>query len=182
MPKYDQETFGDCLRAARMDAGYTSRDIAQVRLAVSGSVQGRHERNERRPSVEDVLAYARAYQAPELLTQYCRLCCPIGCRTMTRVQLRSVAALNTRLSNRMRSIAHKADRLAEIADDDVVDDTERGEFDEIVMRLRELRQILDEYDLYAMQKKRPANRCERKSGSVQPLVNGYDQYYTAIGQ
>lgn len=172
-------SFGACLREARLQAGYATRELSQTYLPISNTVQGRHERDEKRPAVEDVMAYVQAYNAPQLYMHFCRISCPIGCRTMRAVRLRPVSSLQTRLANRLRAIACMADRLAEIADDDVIDDTERADFDRIVQLLEELHDLADDYALFWQQIK-AAPRCERKNGSVQSRLGDYSTNYKAI--
>lgn len=158
MPINEKWPYGECLKLARTAAGCRSLDEAARKVPFSVAVVGRHERGgPARPSAADALLYARAYGAPELVMQYCRLACPIGCRTMCQVQERALLDVTVRAINRLKLAPQVAERLAAIADDGIIDATERPAFEEILGTIRSLRTIADELELYAArtQKKTP---------------------------
>ena len=150
MPITDTKTYGECLRLARVSAGFATREQAQVSIHISNTCIGRHERGEKPATVDDAITYAQCYQAPDLLMEYCRRACPIGRHTGEPAHSRSVALLSVRLHNVLCSVSDQAERLMQIADDDTVDAAERTEFDNIVRQIASLRHIADELELYAV--------------------------------
>lgn len=153
MPKSLCEGSREYLMQARRSAGYVRREDAACYVPFSATTIGRHERNALALLPQDAELYAEAYDAPELLMQYCHLDCPIGAARALRIRDNAgIALLSTRFGNRMRELAGAANRLAAIADDDIVDPTERPEFEEILCNLRELSVVFQELELYALKK------------------------------
>lgn len=148
MPEIETRTFHECLKTARTAAGFATREQTYG-IPLSITSIGRHERGEKEVTASDVMMYAECYNAPELMVQYCCTACPIGRRSQP-LSGRSVALLSVRLYNILRSVSDQAERLMRIADDDVVDATERDEFDRIVVQVKNLRSVADELELYAM--------------------------------
>lgn len=140
---------------ARKAAGYDRREDASCYLPFATVTMGRHERGDAALYPSDILLYASGYHAPELPLQYCRQDCPIG-RDMlpqgNNSSKASIALLSTQFSNRMRALAGAANRLAAIADDDIVDSVERPEFDELIADLREVVAVYNDLQLYGMKK------------------------------
>lgn len=159
MPTIGKITYGNCLRLARAGAGCRTLAAAACRVPWSESVIGRHERGGPvQPTASDALMYANAYAAPELVMQYCRLMCPIGRRTMAPIQERALAEVATRAFNRLKSAPQVAEKLAAIADDGIVDASERPALEEILTTIRSYRALADELELLVArtQKKTPA--------------------------
>lgn len=139
------------LEAARKAAGYATQAEAAEHVPYARVTIGRHERGEIQLAPEDLLVYAQAYNAPEILFEYCRVCCPIGRRMMRPAQADAdLTLLVTQLGNRLRKISAAAERLADIADDNKVDAAERADFDRIVDLMRNARDVLDDFERYAL--------------------------------
>ncbi len=169
--KYQPVTY---LVDARIAAGYQSREDAAIRVPYAAVTIGRHERGEIRLAPDDIIIYAKAYNAPEIMIYYCRNCCPIGHRLMRPASgRRELSLLVTQLGNRLRKIAAAADRLADIADDNVVDASERSDFDEILALMRSTREVIDCFELYAMlaDKKKPAQSGDGRSARAASKVD-----------
>lgn len=62
--KYQPVTY---LADARIAAGYQSREDAAIRVPYAAVTIGRHERGEVRLAPDDILIYAQAYNAPEIM-------------------------------------------------------------------------------------------------------------------
>ena len=52
---------------ARIAAGYQSREDAAIRVPYAAVTIGRHERGEIRLAPDDIIIYAKAYNAPEII-------------------------------------------------------------------------------------------------------------------
>lgn len=162
------------LTEARIAAGYPSRDDAAIRVPYAAVTIGRHERGEIKLAPEDVIVYAKAYSAPELMVYYCRSCCPIGRKLMRPASgERELSLLVTQLGNRLRKIAAAADRLADIADDNIVDASKRSDFDDILALMRNAREVIDCFELYAMltEKRKPAQSGDGRSARAASKVD-----------
>ena len=144
---------------------------------------GRQERGEIKVAPEDVIIYANAYRAPELMLYYCRSCCPIGRKIMRPANgEHELSLLVTQLGNRLRKIAAAADRLADIADDNVVDASERADFNEILALMRSAREVIDCFELYAMlaEKRMPTKFGDGRSARAASKTDAESVYSNYI--
>lgn len=167
------------LETARRAAGYATQAEAAEHVPYARVTIGRHERGEIQLAPGDLLVYAQAYNAPEIMPEYCRTCCPIGRRLMRPAQADAdLSLLVTQLGNRLRRISAAAERLADIADDNKVDAAERADFDRIVELMRSARDVLDDFERYALvQNKNPACSGAGRSARVVP-VKGTESVYS----
>lgn len=149
------------LREARKAAGYLNRGTASTEVPYSPETIGRHERGEVPMLPEDAITYAQHYQRSDILLRYCADC-PVGKATGKQVTERDLPFATMRLTQRLRRAAKEiADTLEQIADDGVVDDTERPAFDTALGSLYKLGETITDIVLYAattgIEKSRPAN-------------------------
>ena len=178
--KYQPATY---LMEARIAAGYPSRDNAAIHVPYAAVTIGRQERGEIKVAPEDVIIYANAYRAPELMLYYCRSCCPIGRKIMRPANgEHELSLLVTQLGNRLRKIAAAADRLADIADDNVVDASERADFNEILALMRSAREVIDCFELYAMlaEKRMPTKSGDGRSARAASKTDAESVYLNYI--
>lgn len=153
MPKVTALPAPAYLREARLEAGYSSRDIAAMDVAFSPETIGRHERGEVPFGPEDAMRYAETYKAPDILIRFCAGC-PIGKKSGKTVTDRDIPWAVLRLTNRLRKAGNIAETLERIADDGVIDANERGEFDAALDFLRNLEETIMDIKLAASQKER----------------------------
>lgn len=156
------------LRDARLQAGYASRDTAAMALNYSPETIGRHERGDVPVSADDILRYAEGYQRPDILLRYCADC-PIGRVTGRTAVDRDLPWAALRVSQRLQQAKEIADKLESIADDGVVDNIERRDFDKALEFLRSLEQTITELMLWAMsrqEKSRPASASRNGSSQI----------------
>ena len=88
------------------------------------------------PYPEEVLVYADAYNAPELLNHFCSRLCPIGCETVDPVIVNGLEQVSLRLLSSTRCITQVREDLPDIAEDGVISTDEKERMREILEQLR----------------------------------------------
>ena len=137
------------LKTARLEAGYANRDIAAMDVPFSPEQIGRHERGEIPLTPLDVLAYAKHYQRDDIAFRYCANC-PVGLVTGRTATDSDLPHATMRLTQRLRRAAKDiADTLEAVADDGIVDETERPVFDTALTSLHELGETITDIFLCA---------------------------------
>ena len=66
------------LRAAERDTAYESRMSAGAVVGISSTMLYKIERGLQEPHRDELMVMVEAYDAPELLAQYCKNICPVG--------------------------------------------------------------------------------------------------------
>lgn len=159
------------LREARLAAGYANRDTASTGVPYSPETIGRHERGDVPVAPEDAMIYARSYGRADILIRYCADC-PVGQARGKQATDRDLPFATLRLTQRLRTAAREiATTLETIADDGIVTECERPEFNNALASLKELGETITDIVLYAatqgIEKSRPAN------AEAAPSVQGY---------
>lgn len=123
----------------RLAAGYTQERAAEL-LDISVRSLAAYETGERIPPEDVVLRMIEVYGTPYLAYQYLRTSMEIARNIMPEIEEVDLSKAVIRLLNRIRSFAdkHCTDRLLEIADDGVIDEIERAEFEKILGELDEI--------------------------------------------
>jgi len=88
------------------------------------------------PYPEEVLIYADAYNAPELLNHFCSNLCPIGKETVDELMAGTLEQMSLKLLASTKCISTIREELVDIAEDGVIDDSEKEQMGEILERLR----------------------------------------------
>lgn len=149
MPSTATKPAPTYLREARLAAGYSNRDIASMDVPYSPETIGRHERGEVAIGPEEAMVYAESYGRADILLRYCAEC-PIGRATGKQVTDRDLPFATLRLTQRLRRAAKNiADTLEAIADDGIVDETERPIFNASISSLHELGETITDIILCA---------------------------------
>lgn len=89
------------------------------------------------PYPEEVLVYADAYNAPELLNYFCATMCPIGRETVDAIPNGSLEQVSLKLLSSTRCISDIREELIEIARDGEIDEGERDRMSTILEQLRQ---------------------------------------------
>lgn len=89
------------------------------------------------PYPEEVLVYADAYNAPELLNHFCATMCPIGRETVDAIPNGSLEQVSLKLLASTRCISGIREELLDIAEDGVIDEGEKERMATILERLRQ---------------------------------------------
>ncbi|WP_304427387.1 hypothetical protein [uncultured Adlercreutzia sp.] len=87
---------------------------------------------------EDILLLADRYNDPALCNAYCSGQCRIGQRYVPEVRVGELPSIVLGMIATLNTVGTMKDRLIEIAADGVIDETERGDFEQIQDRLEEL--------------------------------------------
>lgn len=149
MPDTAEKTTPAYLRMARLQNGYANRGTAATVVPYSPEVIGRHERGDVEVDPRSAVIYAESYGRDDILYHYCSDC-PVGRATGKNVTERDLPFATLRLTQRLRRAAREiAETLEAIADDGVVDSSERPVFDSSLASLKELAETITDIILYA---------------------------------
>lgn len=142
------------MKAAQYNEKLKSRDGAAEELHYSTRAKlNEWELGTRIPAPQDVLLMADLYNAPELITYYCKYQCPLGCDRAEVAEGDSESL--DRITLKALSIMDKANevqrKLLEITSDGKISDEEKPEMKKILAMMTEMQGVTD--DLRAWLKK-----------------------------
>ncbi len=143
MPVTERKDGPAYLREARLRAGCANRGTATTRVPFSPETIGRHERGEVQINPADVVQYAKGYESPEMLYQYCADC-PVGRQTGRTATDRPLPFATLRVSRMIDEAQKVADRLEQIAFDGVIDESEKEDFGKALVFLRQLEETISD--------------------------------------
>ena len=135
-----QNNIGLLCKTARREAGL-SQEAAAERLYISITTLAAIERGDREPQPAIIGRMTDLYCKPMLALQYVRACAAeVGPGILPDVEERPLALSVMQLVNRIYAFAdaHKDWALMQIAEDGVIDDAERPEYDSIVSDLGDI--------------------------------------------
>ena len=143
------ENYRNIYKTARQSAGLT-QEAAAERLDISVESIRAYETAQRIPPNHVVEAMIEVYNAQHLAYQHLKETNALAGRIIPTVEERSLVEIALRVHNRLTHFAnsHSVDRLMEIAEDGVIDETERADFETIVKDLKELVQCGFELSMY----------------------------------
>lgn len=133
------EEYRNIYKKCRMAAGYTQETAAE-RLGISVESLRAYETGQRIPPNEVVGLMAILYNALHLSTEHLWESNILYRRIIPPLEERPMLDTCVRIFNRLRefSARHSVERLLAIAEDNVVDEHERPEFDAIIEDLQEI--------------------------------------------
>jgi transcriptional regulator with XRE-family HTH domain len=132
-----QQEIGTLCKTARQEAGITQESAAE-RLYISVTTLQAIERGDREPQPAMISRMVDLYNKPMLALLYVRACAAeVGTGIIPDVSDRPLALSVIQLVNRIYQFAdaHKDRRLMEIAEDGVIDQQERQDYDQILSEL-----------------------------------------------
>ena len=141
-----------------------TQEEAAERLGISAETLKRYENGRLTPSDETVAKMCSVYGVPWLALEHAKATDRLG--VLPEVEPKPLPMATISLTNRLRDAADRLAGLLRIAEDGVIDDTERPEFDSIVQDLRET--IAAAYQvIYAdgAKKERPETGISKRSVS-----------------
>lgn len=164
---------------ARLSAGLTQERAAEL-LNLSPESLKQYEGGRRIPPDETVARMVEAYRCPWLALEHAQATDTLG--VMPDVTPRPLPMASIALRNRLQDATGRLDALLRIAEDGVIDETERPEFDSIVVELRETMAAIYQVIYSGAKKERPDTGMSKRSrgvecGSVQS-TSGYVDYNT----
>ena len=133
------EEYRNIYKTCRKAAGLT-QEAAAERLGISVESLRAYETAQRIPPNEVVELMVILYNAQHLAYQHLRESNSLYGRIIPPLEERPMLDTCVRIFNRLRefSARHSVERLLAIAEDNVVDETERPEFDAIIEDLQEI--------------------------------------------
>lgn len=112
-----------------------TQEEAAERLGISAETLKRYEGGRLTPSDETVAKMCSVYGVPWLALEHAKATDRLG--VLPEVDPKPLPMATISLTNRLRDAADRLAGLLRIAEDGVIDDAERPEFDDIVQDLRE---------------------------------------------
>lgn len=116
-------------------ATYFSQEEAAERLGLSAESMKQYESGRRTPSDDTVHRMAQLYDLPWLELEHAKATDHLG--VLPEVHIQPLPTATITLTNRLQSATDKIKMLLRIAEDGIIDEQERPEFDAIVADLRE---------------------------------------------
>lgn len=172
------EDYSNIYKIARRAAGFTQESAAE-QLEISVDSVRAYETSQRLPPSEIVERMVVCFHAPQLAYQHLHETNALISRVIPPLEQRSILEVAIRIYNRMRDFSQNAclERLLVIAEDGLIDDSERSEFDIIIGELRSIIQSGLELEIFcspdpAMKKGRPVAGTTKRP--VQGLTSEND--------
>lgn len=164
------EDYSNIYKIARRAAGFTQESAAE-QLEISVDSVRAYETSQRLPPSEIVERMVVCFHAPQLAYQHLHETNALISRVIPPLEQRSILEVAIRIYNRMRDFSQNAclERLLVIAEDGLIDETERPEFEGIIEELRSIIQSSLELEIFcspdpAIKKDRLAGGAARQSG------------------
>ena len=143
------ENFRNIYKIARRAAGYTQEAAAEMMNLSVESLRA-YETGRRIPAGDVVLQMVICYNAQRLAVQHLQETNTLFNSVVPHLEDRSMLEVAVRIYNRLRSFQedNRLERLLAIAEDGVIDDQERPEFEAIIADLRQIIQSGLELDVF----------------------------------
>lgn len=135
-------------RAAQYNDRLNSREGAAELLGVSPSTIADYELGTTKViPVDKVVLMADIYNAPELENHYCRNECPIG-RDLP-VEVEPIERITVKIMKHLspERLEMLKNRLIDIAEDGIIDDTEKPELEKVLSEIDQMTEVLHELQL-----------------------------------
>lgn len=157
------ENFRNIYKIARRAAGYTQEAAAEMMNLSVESLRA-YETGRRIPAGDVVLQMVICYNAQRLAVQHLQETNTLFNSVVPHLEDRSMLEVAVRIYNRLRSFQedNRLERLLAIAEDGVIEDQERPEFEAIIADLRQIIQSGLELDVFCSD----GSTYEGKEGDV----------------
>lgn len=129
-----ERKYPNLYQRARLSTGMSQERAAEL-LELSPESLKQYEGGKTVPKDETVAKMVEVYHLPWLALEHAQATDRLG--VMPEVTPRPLPMASIALRNRLQDATGRLDALLRIAEDGVIDDTERPEFDSIVVELRE---------------------------------------------
>jgi len=124
--------------ASEFNPEFTSREKAAEIIGIDRTRLARIELDTIAPYPEEVKAMADAYNMPELCNSYCAKECPIGRNNVTEVTIDDFDRLALKVLGSLKDIDSLRASLIAISEDGVIEESERGTFEDILDSLEKI--------------------------------------------
>ena len=162
---------------ARLSTGLTQERAAEL-LNLSPESLKQYEGGRRIPPDETVARMVEAYRCPWLALEHAQATDRLG--VLPKAEPRPLPMASIALRNRLQDATGRLDALLRIAEDGVIDEAERPEFDSIVVELRETMAAIYQVIYSGAKKERPEAATSERSGDRGSVKStfGYLDYNT----
>lgn len=164
---------------ARLSTGMSQERAAEL-LGLSPESLKQYEGGKTVPKDETVARMVEVYRLPWLALEHAQATDTLG--VMPEVEPRPLPLASIALRNRLHDATGRLDALLRIAEDGIIDDTERPEFDDIVSELRETMTAIYQviYSGAETKKERPDGGTSKRSkgGGLVKSTSVYLDYNT----
>lgn len=120
------------IEASKDRPEFASRESTSDIIGIDRTRLARIELGTIVPYPDEVKTMAREYNSPELHNYFCSKDCPIGAGLVKRVELDSFDRLSLKVLGSLKNVNDLRDSLIAISEDGQVDESERGNFLEIL--------------------------------------------------
>ena len=156
--------YPNLYQRARLSTGMSQERAAEL-LGLSPESLKQYEGGKTVPKDETVARMVEAYSCPWLALEHAQATDRLG--VLPKAEPRPLPMASIALRNRLQDATGRLDALLRIAEDGVIDEAERPEFDEIVVELRETMAAIYQVIYSGAKKERPeAATSERSGGKV----------------
>ncbi|WP_206458660.1 helix-turn-helix domain-containing protein [Anaerovorax sp. IOR16] len=136
--------------AAKYNDRLYSREGASELLGISVSTLSDYELgNTKVVPVDKVVLMADLYNSPELLNNYCTTECPIGCRSIRKLEVAELDRLTLKVLSAFQKVGYIKETLIDIAADGVITTSEKPQFEDVISALENISQYAQELKLWA---------------------------------
>ena len=149
---------------ARLSTGLTQERAAEL-LGLSVESLKQYEGGKTVPKDETVAKMVEVYHLPWLALEHSQATDALG--VLPKAEPRPLPMASIALRNRLQDATGRLDALLRIAEDGVIDEAERPEFDSIVVELRETMAAIYQVIYSGAKRERPeAGTSERSVGEI----------------
>lgn len=153
--------YPNLYQRARLSTGLTQERAAEL-LNLSPESLKQYEGGRRIPPDETVARMVEAYSCPWLALEHAQATDRLG--VLPKAEPRPLPMASIALRNRLQDATGRLDALLRIAEDGVIDEAERPEFDSIVVELRETMAAIYQVIYSGAKKERPEAATSERSG------------------
>ena len=155
-----ERKYPNLYQRARPSTGMTQERAAEL-LGLSSESLKQYEGGRRIPSNETVAKMVELYHLPWLALEHAQATDTLG--VMPEVTPRPLPMASIALRNRLQDATGRLDTLLRIAEDGVIDEAERPEFDSIVVELRETMAAIYQVIYSGAKRERPEGGASKRS-------------------
>ena len=175
-----EKKYPNLYQRARLSTGLTQERAAE-RLGLSVESLKQYEGDRRVPPDDVVARMVEVYRLPWLALEHSKATDTLG--VLPEVKPRPLPMASIALRNRLHDATGRLDALLRIAEDGIIDDVERPEFEDIVAELRDTMAAIYQV-IYSgssdTKKERPETGIsERSKGCVDVVSTGHVEYTTS---
>ena len=164
-----ERKYPNLYQRARLSTGLTQERAAEL-LGLSPESLKQYEGGKTVPKDETVAKMVEVYHLPWLALEHAQATDTLG--VMPKAEPRPLPMASIALRNRLQDATGRLDALLRIAEDGVIDEAERPEFDSIVVELRETMAAIYQviYSPESAKKERPdGGTSGRRSDGLAPI-------------